>query len=266
MNTHTITIKKTAIIFFAVISCLVVLFAIAAPKAKAYDPNLCTDPKNKWYECYQKRDYVNQQAAVWCSKADRTRTNNAASKRDQCMTWIMTHSVDYRPSSFRQELLRNCAKVTPTATEYKTDCYVRLKDGVWVQALREFGVNCKFGEEMDTDCADRAYIAFERKQGWYTAPANSSTSSPLAGGGTGTEAQNTPFIKRINVYIKWITNGIGIIAVFGLVIAGIQYAAAGDNPSAVTEAKKRMSNIVIGIIIYVFMYGMLQWIIPGGLF
>lgn len=268
LNRHSYLSTRTTAIITLLLSAIIVLFVILAPKIFAYDPAFCSDPKNKWFECYQKRDYVNQQAGVWCSKADRTRVDGKPSKRDECMTWIMSHSVDYRPSGLNQGLLTSCARAVPNQIEYKTDCYVRLRDGDWVAALREFGVKCKFGEEMDTDCADEAYKTFESTGGrnWYVTPANKTSASTLPGGGTATAAQDTPFIKRVNVYIKWITNGIGIIAVFGLVIAGIQYAAAGENPSAVAASKKRISNIIIGIIIYVFMYAALQWLIPGGLF
>ena len=60
--------------------------------------------------------------------------------------------------------------------------------------------------------------------------------------------------------------GIGAAAVIGVMIAGIQYITARENPNAVAKAKTRLFHITLGLIAWVFMWGILQFLLPGGLF
>jgi hypothetical protein len=71
--------------------------------------------------------------------------------------------------------------------------------------------------------------------------------------------------KYINPFITLLTISIGIIAAISFVIAAIQYSAAGDDPSAVQKAKKRMWGTVLGIGGYFFLFGFLNYLVPGGL-
>ncbi len=56
--------------------------------------------------------------------------------------------------------------------------------------------------------------------------------------------------------------GIGILAVIGITIVGIQYLTAGGNEEQTRKAKRRLFEIVIGIVAYVVIYALLQWLLP----
>jgi len=57
------------------------------------------------------------------------------------------------------------------------------------------------------------------------------------------------------------------LAITGTIIyAGIQYSTAGGNPQASAAAKKRIGQAITALIALVFIYGFLQWLVPGGLF
>ena len=58
--------------------------------------------------------------------------------------------------------------------------------------------------------------------------------------------------------------GIGILAVLGITWAGIQYLTAGDDATRATKARRRLLEIVVGVICYVLLYGFLGWLTPGG--
>lgn len=58
--------------------------------------------------------------------------------------------------------------------------------------------------------------------------------------------------------------GIGAAAVLGVLIAGIQYMTARDNEGQVAAAKKRLYEVVIGLIAWAAMFTILNWLIPGG--
>lgn len=59
---------------------------------------------------------------------------------------------------------------------------------------------------------------------------------------------------------------VGIVVVMMIVIGGIQYSAAGSNPQAVAAAKKKITQALLALVIYLFMGAFLQWLIPGGIF
>ena len=69
-------------------------------------------------------------------------------------------------------------------------------------------------------------------------------------------------IKKYNVDI--ISIGIGIVGVIGISIVGIQYITASSNEQQATKAKRRIFEIVIGLIIFVTLYIITQWLVPGG--
>jgi hypothetical protein len=58
--------------------------------------------------------------------------------------------------------------------------------------------------------------------------------------------------------------GVGIVAVGGIVYGAVLYASAQDNQQQVTQSRKIIRNVVIGLILYTFMVAILNWIVPGG--
>ena len=59
------------------------------------------------------------------------------------------------------------------------------------------------------------------------------------------------------------TVGIGILGVVGITIVGIQYLTAGGNEEKTRKAKRRLYEIVIGLVAYVLIYAFLQWLLPN---
>lgn len=55
----------------------------------------------------------------------------------------------------------------------------------------------------------------------------------------------------------------GAAGVIGIIISGIQYATASGDPAQVTKAKRRIIEIVIGLVAMGLMYAFLSWLIPG---
>ena len=82
--------------------------------------------------------------------------------------------------------------------------------------------------------------------------------------GTGTNCNN--FVNTyINPAIAVLTVIVGVAAVASIIIAGIQYSASADDPSAVTKAKQRIFNTVLGLVFYIFLFALINYLTPGGL-
>lgn len=58
----------------------------------------------------------------------------------------------------------------------------------------------------------------------------------------------------------------GFVIIGMVIVGGIQYSTAGGNPQKASEAKKKISNAVLSLILMVFLYPFLQWLVPGGIF
>ena len=98
------------------------------------------------------------------------------------------------------------------------------------------------------DCASGKTV----KQGGETICA------PLGGG----SAENTPLVNDIRNIIKALSAGVGVVVVGAIIIGGIQYIVAGDNPSGVVEAKKRIINGLLALAAFLLSFAFLQWLVP----
>ena len=66
--------------------------------------------------------------------------------------------------------------------------------------------------------------------------------------------------------LRFITVGVGIAAVASIIVAGIQYTTSQGNPQKAAAALKRVTSAVLGLVIYFFIFAIIQWLVPGGLF
>ena len=60
------------------------------------------------------------------------------------------------------------------------------------------------------------------------------------------------------------STGVIILAAIGIVICGFIIMTARDNEAQVAKAKKRLVEIVIGIILWVLMAFIVNLLLPGG--
>jgi len=72
--------------------------------------------------------------------------------------------------------------------------------------------------------------------------------------------------KYIQPFINFLGIGFGIILTIMVVVGGIQYITSGSDPQKVAAAKSRISNAIFALVIFAFMYAILQWLVPGGIF
>ena len=64
----------------------------------------------------------------------------------------------------------------------------------------------------------------------------------------------------LNLVIEIMTIGIGILGVIGISIVGIQYLTAGGNEEKTRKAKRRMFEIVLGLVIYAVFWSILKFL------
>lgn len=71
--------------------------------------------------------------------------------------------------------------------------------------------------------------------------------------------------KYVNPLINFLTGLVGVVVAIMIIVGGIQYSSAGGDPGKVAAAKSRITNALLAIVAYIFLFAFLQWIVPGGI-
>lgn len=77
--------------------------------------------------------------------------------------------------------------------------------------------------------------------------------------------QKNPIVRDLNLIVDLLTGAVSLIIIGVIIAGGIQYAMAGGNANAIQAAKKRITNALIALMMFLLAWAFLQWLIPGGL-
>ncbi len=83
--------------------------------------------------------------------------------------------------------------------------------------------------------------------------------------GTDLDENNCGIIKYIKIAINTLSAVAGVVIVGSVIVGGIQYSMSADDPQAVAKSKSRIINALIALLMFVFGYGILNYLIPGGI-
>lgn len=99
-------------------------------------------------------------------------------------------------------------------------------------------------------------------------PANCGTGRTVQpGSGNGAIDENNPIMKKVILpFSQGLAALVGVVVVLSIVISGIQYSSARDNPQMVAAAKNRIVMSLLALLLLMFAGSILNWITPGGLF
>lgn len=78
--------------------------------------------------------------------------------------------------------------------------------------------------------------------------------------------KGNPIVSDLQTIVDVLSAGVGIVVVAMIIVGGIQYSIAGDNPQKLTAAKMRITNALIALVAFMFLFAFVQWLIPGGIF
>ena len=81
----------------------------------------------------------------------------------------------------------------------------------------------------------------------------------------GSKQPCTSGIKSVmNLFLNIITGGLFLAATIGIIMCGARIITARDDPAQVAKARKRIIEIVVGIIAWVLIDVLVQLILPSG--
>lgn len=78
--------------------------------------------------------------------------------------------------------------------------------------------------------------------------------------------QQNQIVQDLQMIINFLSAGVGVVIIAMIITGGIQYSMAGDNAQAVNAAKQRITNALIALLAFIFLFAFVQWLIPGGIF
>ena len=70
--------------------------------------------------------------------------------------------------------------------------------------------------------------------------------------------------QYIEIFINILSGLVGVVVVMVIIIGGIQYATAGDEPGKIQAARQRITKALIALLVFIFLYAFLQYLVPGG--
>jgi len=79
-----------------------------------------------------------------------------------------------------------------------------------------------------------------------------------------TSNSNCNFFEILIGLVNIVSGLIGVVVVLNIVIGGIQYTTAGDNPNKVQAARQKITNSIIALIAFAFSVVALPWIVTIG--
>ncbi len=77
---------------------------------------------------------------------------------------------------------------------------------------------------------------------------------------------NCQIINYLFIAINTLSALVGIVIIIMVTVAGIEYSTSGNDPQRVAAARGKITNALLALATFIFMYAFLQWVIPGGLF
>lgn len=84
-------------------------------------------------------------------------------------------------------------------------------------------------------------------------------------GGGGNDIQTSSFWQILEIILNILIGMVAIGAVGGLVFGAVKYSSAGDNATQVSDAKNIIKNVIIGLVLFLSMWAIIQYFIPGGI-
>jgi len=89
---------------------------------------------------------------------------------------------------------------------------------------------------------------------------NKNTTNPYC------SANHNALIDLLFAIIRFITDGIGLVMIVSLIIAGIQYTTSRGDPQELNKATKRIRSTITALIFFLFAYAILNYVVPNGFF
>jgi heme/copper-type cytochrome/quinol oxidase subunit 2 len=80
------------------------------------------------------------------------------------------------------------------------------------------------------------------------------------------KAHKNPIIDMIFALVRFLSIGVGIVVIASVVYSGVMYSTSQGNPEKTGQAKSRIQTSIMALVFYLFIFAIVQFLVPGGLF
>ncbi len=80
----------------------------------------------------------------------------------------------------------------------------------------------------------------------------------------GTTLETNPIFLLLTTILKFLSVGVGVAAVGGIVYGGYLYLTARGNSSKTTQGVITIINSLVGVLLYALMFAIINFLVPGG--
>lgn len=81
----------------------------------------------------------------------------------------------------------------------------------------------------------------------------------------GCKGKGNAMIDLSFAFIRFLSNGVGLVIIASLIWGGIQYTISRGDPQGTAAAVNRFQAVFVALLIYIFSYAILNYLIPGQL-
>lgn len=72
-------------------------------------------------------------------------------------------------------------------------------------------------------------------------------------------------VGYLRLALKLLSGAVAVVVLVMIVFAGVQYIASLGDPGRIKSAKDRLQNAIIALVLFLSMYAILTFIVPGGI-
>jgi hypothetical protein len=65
--------------------------------------------------------------------------------------------------------------------------------------------------------------------------------------------------------VRILSGIVGLVSVISLIVAGISYSTSAGDPQKAAKAKSQITKTVVALFAYLFLFGFLNFLVPGGI-
>jgi len=163
-----------------------------------------------------------------------------------------------------------CYIGTKVKQNEKFNIYVQMKKIIFFCFIFVSFLSIAIAKPIYTSAACGPQNAGTSECSAETTATSDESSSPFGNGCANkvgnTCLQDNEFVKDIQLAVNVLSGGVGIVVIGMIILGGVQYSIAGDNATAVTAARQKITNALIARLAFIFTFAFLQWLIPGGVF
>lgn len=171
-----------------------------------------------------------------------------------------------------QAAVPGCAVGESASTQNCSDTYIQS----------EINRRCTTGADRRVECAERTRQSILDGDYDYNGTPDAETQSDPVGGGecgnldtdakkercgckrTNLDSGNCTIVAYLTFFIRVLSGLVGIVVITMVIVGGVQYTTSRGDPQAVAAARTRITNAVLALVFYLFIFAFLQWLVPGG--